>query len=138
MKENQSDSGKERDVFPGMKGTNPFSVPDGYFEQLPSGIQSRIHRKRSVWADIRTLLLKPQYSLAFIAVCAAVLITVRHHPASRPEVPVEQSSYLHEIDEDLMIESLPADTKTDTQSSIEDYLIENHINIHQLTENEDI
>jgi len=59
-----------------LKGKeNPFLVPDGYFEDLPSRIQERITsgKEEHVWALRLFQLVKPQFALAFMIVAFAVI-----------------------------------------------------------------
>ncbi len=50
----------------GIKKQNPFSVPDGYFDDLPNIILNRINEKKTVslWNNLHSLVRKPHYSIA--------------------------------------------------------------------------
>ncbi|HRW63743.1 MAG TPA: hypothetical protein P5132_09655 [Bacteroidales bacterium] len=59
-----------------LKGKeNPFSVPDGYFEDLPSRIQERIAsgKEEHVWFLRFIQFVKPQFALAFMIIAFAVI-----------------------------------------------------------------
>jgi len=45
---------------------NPFEIPDGYFDELPNIIQSKIAEKKTVslWKNAHAIIRKPQYSIA--------------------------------------------------------------------------
>lgn len=60
----------------GIKKQNPFSVPDGYFDDLPNIIRNSINENKTVslWNNLHSLIRKPQYSIA--ASLAILLISV--------------------------------------------------------------
>ena len=57
-----------------LKGTNSFTVPDGYFESLSSRIQDKINAPQplSVWGKLFQPLQRPAF--AYTTITAAVLI----------------------------------------------------------------
>ena len=54
--------------------TNPFSVPEGYFENFPTKMQERIlsDKKEQIWALKVLQHVKPQLALGFIIIAFAV------------------------------------------------------------------
>jgi len=59
-----------------LKGNkNPFAVPDGYFEDLPSRIQERITsgKEEHIWVLRFFQFIKPQFALAFMVIAFAVI-----------------------------------------------------------------
>lgn len=55
--------------------TNPFSVPEGYFENFPTKMQERIlsEQKESLWILKLFKHVKPQLALGFIIIAFAVI-----------------------------------------------------------------
>ncbi|HRH67341.1 MAG TPA: hypothetical protein PLU53_13640 [Bacteroidia bacterium] len=134
--------------FDKTTAVNPFSVPDGYFEQLPMAISNAIGQTYNSGFKLRSVLAffhQPKLGLAFTSVALVVFISVRFFTreiivsAPKTEFTLEdlnQSSSLDGLDETLLIDLLaeqiqenPADSET---NNIEQYLIDNDIDIAQL------
>ena len=126
--------------------TPAFTVPAGYFEQLPLLINERIAEKRT--GRIRQLITRPAFSISIAAAFLAALLLTRpalwFHTGSPAEAvtltadDLGNSYYLGELDESLIIEALADYDATDhpeaqAETDLEDYLIENHIDINQIT-----
>lgn len=60
-----------------------FKVPDGYFESLPSIIQSRVTGKKSGWNPVFVLGLK--YALPVLALSIGLFWFVGSDPEASPE-----------------------------------------------------
>jgi hypothetical protein len=60
----------------GLKGNsiNPFSVPDGYFDEFPSRIQEKVtsETKELNWLFKTVLYIKPQLVLGFMIIAFAI------------------------------------------------------------------
>ena len=84
--------------------TNPFMVPDGYFDSLPSRIQERIsdsRREQSIFARI-LLVAKPQLALAFAFIVFAfiTLTTIEYVLNNQTKLPVSNGIYTRIIEVD--------------------------------------
>ena len=125
---------------------NPFLAPEGYFESLPSTIQQRISdtRNRNTIGNRIAFIFRPQLSLAtaalVIIIIAGILYITRPTVVTAPDnflscEEVKNSSYLGDIDESMVIEVLEQQQKSNTvkeDNSLEQYLIDNDIDISQL------
>lgn len=120
---------------------NPFNVPAGYFENLSSAITEIIvkHKSRSEsWLD---RLFRPRIAIP-IAFAAIVLLTGLYFYKQKSLIiqPVQQltaddlrnSNYLLTMDEYLFIDELADHKEVLTDKSIEQYLIDNNIELSQL------
>lgn len=59
-----------------LKGnrTNPFSVPEGYFDEFPTKLQERIlEEKNQNWFQKTIVFIKPQLALGFMIIAFAVI-----------------------------------------------------------------
>ena len=118
----------------------PFTVPEGYFEKLPYAIRERLPAGRER-RPVR--LLRPAFGLSLAAVCLLLFLLIRpgnREPgAAGSDLSYEDlsaSGYLGELDEDVLIHALEAGTAESIQhpdADIEEYLIENHVDLDQLT-----
>jgi hypothetical protein len=126
-----------------------FKVPEGYFDSLPTIIQQLIideKKKRISWGEIVDgIFFRPKFALALASVAMLIVFSVKYfnRPISVQPVVAEisasdisGSTYFAEIDETLLAEAVAMHIATDEQkeTSLEDYLIENNIDISQLTE----
>lgn len=127
-----------------------FKVPEGYFDSLPTIIQQRIidEKNRGInWGGIaQSIFFRPKYALALASVAILIVFSIKYfnRPISVEPVPAEisasdisNSTYFAEIDETLLADAVAmhiAATDEDKETSLEDYLIENNIDINQLTE----
>ncbi|OFX84367.1 MAG: hypothetical protein A2W99_01215 [Bacteroidetes bacterium GWF2_33_16] len=128
-----------------LKGnkTNPFKVPDGYFDSLPSRIQERIssnQKEHSIFSRF-LLIVKPQLALAFAFVVFAFITvtTIEYVLDKQPKIPVSTGIYTriievdaseyseqHFIDVLLDEEKKPNEKKKSTEHYI-NYLIDEDI-----------
>ena len=138
--------------FAKSSSVNPFKVPENYFEKLPIEIQDRISKKENSGIITKVeewlaQLLQPKFSLSLITALVVVFLSVKFFTKTKyinqqmaygiSADELSASNYLDEIDESLLVESLdklPA--KTDEEKSIEDYLINNHIDLSEISNEE--
>jgi hypothetical protein len=89
-----------------------FKVPDGYFESLPSIIQSRVAEKREAWNP--ALVLGLRYALPVLVLSLSLLWFFKAEPEASPEKLIASVSsediaeYLNSMDitSDDFLESL--------------------------------
>jgi hypothetical protein len=135
--------------FDKVAAQNPFNVPEGYFDSLPTAIQQRIIDERSerisVGRWIASVLFRPKFAVAFASVAVLLVFSVRYFSrtinvsSTASEISytdLSNSMYLSDIDESVLYDALAEQSNSTTQKdeSIEDYLIDNHIDVSQLTE----
>jgi hypothetical protein len=128
---------------------NHFKVPEGYFDSLPTTIQQRIidgKKKRISWGQIVDgIFFKPKFILALASAALLVVFSVKYFSRAITVQPVvaeisvsdlSNSTYLADIDESLLADVVAVQTTSggEKDASLEDYLIENNIDINQLTE----
>ncbi len=83
---------------------NPFEVPEGYFESLPSRIQDRIiadGEKQPVFKNI-LVVLKPQlaFAAAFIGIALLSIVTLEYVFKDKTTLPVSNGVYTRIIEVD--------------------------------------
>ena len=127
---------------------NPFSVPEGYFEQLPLAISDAIEGQKNSVFSLRTffkVFLQPRVTVAFASLLLIFFISVRFFTkeitvnAPTAEFSMQDlnnSQVLDELDEstliDLLAEQNQDNSVEDQNENIEQYLIDNDIDISQL------
>ena len=140
-----------------MRKENHFPVPGGYFEMLPSMIQERcVEATRNpgitLWklllGQIREVFSGPAPALAFIALIVVFLVVVPRFQLQTEEPnpmaysisaeDLNTANVLNTIDEETLIEALPEQNPasiqdTDPDADIQDYLINNHVDVSQIT-----
>ena len=118
---------------------NPFDVPAGYFDELPALVQQKAgnNNSRSSLPEWLLLIFRPRFAVPMIAVILLAIAGINFvdNHADAPsgylaeELTVEE--HLSTIDEMTIIESLAASAtdlpQPETDESIEDYLLDNHI-----------
>ena len=117
----------------------PFAVPDGYFDEFPARLQQRLQApaKRSA----RVILLRPAFGIAAAAAFLAILLLTRPVkdavPVTREEFTLEEieaAGFLNDVDETIVLDALASEAPSQNSlPEIEDYLIENNIDIYLLT-----
>lgn len=97
---------------------NPFSVPNGYFDELPSRVQERICREKEQKWFLRTVkYIKPQLALGFMIVAfATISITAVDYILSN-----RNSSG---INRDLFTKTIEVDASEFTEQHFIDVLLE--------------
>jgi hypothetical protein len=151
MKENHNN-----DIQPETPGLNRagknrvFLVPDGYFEKLPIYISDRISQQKPVsFIDLIVGYLQSiPKSIAIITVLVflissiSIYLTIKDKGQQTLEEPFQftefiDSGYLDELDGLFIINNLPENSIADNNNigydpSLEQYLIENKIELNQL------
>jgi hypothetical protein len=125
-----------------------FKVPEGYFDSLPTTIQQRIideKKKRISWGEIVDgIFFRPKFALALASIAILIVFGVKYfnRPINVEPVVAEisasdisNSTYLADIDELLLVNAVALQISIEEKDgSLENYLIENNIDINQLTE----
>jgi hypothetical protein len=125
-----------------------FKVPEGFFDSLPTIIQQRIideKKKRISWGEVVDgIFFRPKFTLALASVAILVVFGLKYfnRPINvQPEVAevsltdLSNSLYLADIDETLLTDAVAMQTSTaDENETLKEYLIDNNIDINQITE----
>jgi hypothetical protein len=135
--------------FDKVAESEQLKVPEGYFDSLPTIIQQRIideKKKRTSWGEIVDgIFFKPKFALALASVAVWVVFSIKYfnRPINvQPEVAevsltdLGNSIYLADIDETLLADAVAMQTLTsgEENETLKEYLIDNNIDINQLTE----
>lgn len=130
-----------------LNKANPYQVPDDYFDSIPSAVQQRIieekNKKRFFrgWASIS---FRPAYALALVVVVVLVAFGIRFFTKpSDLQAPenyfsleeIQNSACFAELDEAAIVDVLEQQNKnttTEDDNSLEQYLIDNNIDISQI------
>ena len=130
-----------------MKKDNPFFVPPGYFDSLPSTVQQRIidrKKQNNVFGEWISIAFRPKYTLALASIIILLFFGIRY--LTTPAIPenlekyitledLQNFSYVAELDENMLIELLEQQNKNNVleeDKSIEQYLIDNGIDVSQI------
>lgn len=127
---------------------NPFDVPAGYFDALPSIIQEACiqSKKESIWLRIQIYIFRPQIAISIFSFALLGVFIFQFLPqknlqnmavVSISAADITESDLLANLDESMLIESLPAQ-ETQSQNSkteIEDYLIDNNADLSNIDDN---
>jgi hypothetical protein len=117
---------------------NPFEIPKGYFDELPSSIQEKCISTTSGFSFFETLKLvfRPNFAIPVVLVIVLAFTAIRYIDNDPIEKVVAEElnidDHLLNIDESVIIEALAsASTKEmDTNPEnelIKDYLLDNNI-----------
>lgn len=140
--------------FESVSSENPFQVPAGYFESLPTIIQQRIVENKSKKISIGEWIAEvfsqpaPKYALAFASIILVIVFSTKYFTRTVKVDYVDQqipdseqldAFYLQQVDESTLAEvyseEFTATTTTDSQNQgIENYLLDNDIDINSITE----
>lgn len=132
-----------------IKKENPFQVPKDYFDSLPTIVQEQcVQKKKSrpfgIWQWLSENILSPQISFALsILIITLSIISINKYFVSpnsvnsKVTVTVEEvvnSTYLNDLDEDILIETLANQKvhntkKNNKNKEVEDYLIDHDIDV---------
>jgi hypothetical protein len=130
IKKNIPHIDEERDEFspilPSSAKENPFVIPDGYFDELPSIIQDRcinLKNKKTFSFQWKYIITKPQYIISLFLVLIAVAFLAIYPKSKKLEkVVIAQNNAIesklnemidnNELEESLLVETLTADTDT--------------------------
>jgi hypothetical protein len=124
-----------------IKKSNDFIVPENYFETLPQRIVAAKHKKENAHTKFSKY---KKLSVAFVAASAVVLGLLLFFPKNNlknntdTELAVSSedlinSLYLNEIELDVIANAIEGELHKNQHSDIEDYLIENDVDINILT-----
>jgi len=121
----------------GFSRENPFRVPDGYFDRLPSAMSDRIAQQNRKPRFTLAIFLKPIPAFAAAAVITAGIIAFNllsssNKPLTKEEITnyVYQEGIIEDLtDEDILEYAFLNTSKTDTTSNsevemIQDYLLD--------------
>lgn len=105
---------KEEELFQKLGKENPFSTPDGYFENLTSNVMEHLPEKELPKGSEQVTLkdkLRPYFYLAAIFVGAALIIKVLNYKKMNdPEYIAEQEAkYETEVISNVMDDTLMDD-----------------------------
>ncbi len=122
-----------------IKKNDMLKPPAGYFDALPSQIQDKINKKKeikSAWSRLlRPSLLVPSFA---VASCFAIMIYFNVKRQINPEPlsadDINQSDYVYNIDQSLIVEALDAKVFENENTSAEeiDYLLESNIDVSEI------
>lgn len=120
---------------------NPFIVPDGYFENLPSEISVKITSQKSKLYTWLNNLQRPRIAIP-IAFATIILLAglffykqSTYTKSTQQEITaddVRNSTYMFNMDEDLFVDVLSNQNDSETDESLEQYLIDNNIDLSQI------
>lgn len=128
---------------------NPFALPENYFNELPLDISNRIEKakaSKSNPAGLFKAVLRPQYAVSLITACFALFVCIRFFEKpvtvniSQPtaeNISISESDLLNGMDESTLLNEisdesialLNPDTKNVADKEMEDYIINNNIDI---------
>lgn len=121
-------------------GQNPFKVPDGYFDALPSLIQEKISNQRKMSYFKSHFFYKP-VAIAAVVIAVFFLVWIYNFPEKNvlsetiAQEDLFQSGYINEIDDQLLAEVIDENNfYSDPEQPEADYLINNEIDINTLIE----
>lgn len=133
---------EEAPILSNIPKYNPFVVPTGYFDELPTIIQERCIQNRPARTIIEwlMLLIKPRFVFPTLAVIIIAFVTF-HYLNTSKIIPVNEvaevltiEDQLQNIDESTIIDALSADasigseTPDDSeQEDIVNYLLDNNV-----------
>jgi hypothetical protein len=118
---------------------NPFDVPAGYFDELPSVIQKKCgeNNSKSTWLEWIRMVFRPNFaipvlSVLLIAFAAIYYIENKGTPVDKPiaeEINVDEE--LQNIDESTIVDALAdagyESSNENENEKIKTYLIENNV-----------
>lgn len=109
-----------------LKGNNnPFSVPEGYFENFPTRIQERIvsENKEHAWILKLFRYVKPQFALGFMIIAfAAIAISTVNFILSNRSTKIDSDYYTRilEVDPSEFSEQHFIDVLVDDEKKIDE------------------
>lgn len=120
---------------------NPFEVPTGYFDELPTLVQEKCNATAQSLNPFGWLLvlLKPRivvpvFSLLLIAFLSILYFGDNGMPQDQLAEENSIEEQLQHIDESMIIEELTADASSEEEVSeeekIKDYLLDNNIDLN--------
>ncbi len=131
-------------AFPEYDNTssvNPFNVPAGYFENLPSSLAEIIVNRKSRLESWLDRLLRPRIAIPIAFATIFFLAGLYFYKQKSIVIPPVQqlsaddlrnTNYLLTMDEYLFVDVLAGQKEVLSDKSIEQYLIDNNIELSQL------
>lgn len=156
---NESDINTETPLLSSIPKRNPFSVPDGYFDTLPSSLleKCRQAKPKPEFSTKTFWLLKPQWMLAVFAVAAGLTVFIRSERNTANAFPPYQTlasalpdsalysalqNNIEYVDvnsledalpgENLAHASLRSDSASVNRQEIVNYLINHNVNVSDI------
>lgn len=120
---------------------NPFIVPDGYFENLPSIVSENILVQKSKLELWLSSIQRPRIAIPIAFATIILLVGLFFYKQSSVSiVPVQEltaedlsnSNFIQSIDEDYIVDIIANQTTDNSDESIEQYLIDNNIELTQI------
>lgn len=120
---------------------NPFEVPAGYFDELPTLIQERCNATKQQSNPLEWLFvfLRPRFAVPALSVLLIAFLAIRYYgdnqlPADQLAEEISFEEQLQTIDESTIIEALTGDASEEEskneEEKIVDYLLENNIDLN--------
>lgn len=118
---------------------NPFTVPVGYFDALPTIISERaiLQERSSLWGLFKQYVLMPRVSVSFGIIAVSLFFGIRLYQTQfnnsfvSQELAIE-NAVIADVDEDVLIETLADKEHTTKTTETEQYLLDNHVDASQL------
>ena len=134
--------------FEASQLANPYKTPEGYFDSLPSIVQQRIYeqsKKKRILSGLFPQIFSnqvPRFSLAIASLLLIVLFSIKYfnrtikveYVNSDQETEQLESFYLSQLDETVLLEAYSEEQVTSDNNEIENYLIENNIDLNLISE----
>ena len=145
MSENISDKVRSIPNLSSVPKANVFEVPDGYFARLENAIRENISPESiSVVQQVEQWYRRPKLVLAYASVFIFVIIvstyfltdsfnsTVSDNDISLNDI--YSSDVVNELDESALASLLDEPSASSSSAQLEDYMIDNDIDISTLTD----
>lgn len=144
LSENISDKVRSIPNFASVPKENVFEVPDGYFIQLENTIRENISsRTETVSVNVGAWFRRPKLVAAFASLIV-VVIAVSAYFISSINTPITEkdisfndiyvSDFVSELDESSLAALLDEPSSSPSSTQLEDYMIDNNIDISTLTD----
>jgi len=131
--------------FESEASVNPFEVPDNYFDKLPSALNERITSRKNgfrEWlASITSRRIAIPLALATVVIVASLFYFKKNNDEIKKETyqisadDLKNSTYIESIDEEMFVDILASQNINTTDDSLEQYLIDNNIDLSQIENN---
>jgi hypothetical protein len=121
---------------------NVFEVPDGYFAQLENSIRENVSSQATpVYAQVEQWFRRPKLVLVYASVAAVMIVTSvyflnTNHAVTEKDISfndIYSSDIVSELDETALA-ALLDEPSASTSTQLEDYVIDNNIDVSTLTE----
>jgi hypothetical protein len=128
---------------------NPFEVPSGYFDELPTLVQQRVIAEKTKAPSLiewLQLMIKPRFVIPVLTVALIAFAgihnvnrdAVTEKPAFAEEINVDDQLQLQNIDESTIVDAIASQAGTSATTDNEnqhivDYLMDNNVDETNLT-----